>query len=135
MSESKEKNKELYLELTTLDEQVKNLHAQIENIDEQLSELNSSKVILNKFSDLKVGDELRVPLASGVYIKAKLTDIDKLLVNVGAGVSVEKTPVQVIEILDGQVIELMSYREKLVEQMKLLITRVEKIQKEVEKRN
>ncbi len=134
MSESIEKNKrqELYLELKQLDEEIKKLNTHLETVDEQVSELNSNKIILNKFSELKSGDELRVPLSSGVYIKAELKDNKKLLVNVGSNVAVEKTPHEIIEILDGQLTELISYRENLVLQMKQLIAKIEEIQKHFE---
>ena len=131
MAESKE-NKELYMELKALDEEIKKLNTLLENVDEQLNELNSSKLILNKFSDLKSGDELRVPLTSGVYFMAKLTETKNLLVNVGAGVCVEKTPKDVLKIYDSQLLELSSYKENLIKNMKILIARFEKIQKKLD---
>jgi prefoldin alpha subunit len=134
MPEEKSKNRrqELYLELKELDTEIKNVNAHVENIDEQLSELQSNKLILSKFIELKSGDELRVPLVSGVYFKAELKDTKKVMVNVGANVTVEKSPLEVIEILESQVNELTDYRGNLVIQMKQLIERIEKIQKEVE---
>ena len=87
---------------------------------------------MNKFSDLKVGNELKVPITSGVYINAELKNTKKLLVNVGSGMTVEKTPKQVTKILDSQLTELVKYREQVVNQMKSLIDRIEEIQKEFE---
>jgi prefoldin alpha subunit len=134
MSESSEKNKrkELYLELKELDVEIKKVNNHVENIDEQLSELQSNKQVLSKFIELKSGDDLRVPLVSGVYFKAELKDTKQVMVNVGANVTVEKSPLEVIEILEGQISELTEYRANLVGQMKQLIERIEKIQKEVE---
>lgn len=134
MSESKEKNnrKELYAELKELDNEIKKANSHIENIDEQVAELQSNKKILGKFADLNIGDELRVPLVSGVYFKAELKDTKNVMVNVGANVTVEKSPQEVIEILGGQVAELVEYKSTLVTQMKELIVRIEEIQKQVE---
>ena len=129
---SKKDQNELYMEVKALDEQIKNMNAHLENIDEQIAELNSNKIVLNKFSDLKRDDELKVPLTSGIYINTVLKDTKKLLVNVGAGITVEKTPEQVIKILDSQLTELVKYRNKVVNQMKALIDRIEEIQKEFE---
>jgi prefoldin alpha subunit len=123
---------ELYEELKQLDEQVKNLNAHLEKVDEQIAELTSSKLIIGKFGELKKSDELRVPLTSGIYIKAELTDTKKLMVNVGAGVAVEKTPQQIDEILNSQLKDLGVFRETIVGNMKELIARVEVIQKEFE---
>lgn len=123
---------ELYAELKELDDEIKKLNQHLERIDEQLSELNSSKIIVNEFSAFKKGEELRVPLSSGIYIKTEVTDTKKIMVNVGAGVSVEKTPKEVTKILDTQLVELSGYRERLVEQMRAMIQRIEVIQKEFE---
>ena len=127
-----DKKNELYIEVKALDEQIRNMNMHLEKIDEQIAELNSNKIVVNKFSDLKIGDELRVPMTSGVYIKAKLKDTKKLLVNVGSGVTVEKTPDQVVKILDSQLTELVKYREQVVKNMKSLIDRIEDIQKQFE---
>ncbi len=134
MSEPSEKSKkkELYLELKELDQEIKKLNANVENIDEQISELESNKSIIGKFTGLKANDELRVPLVSGVYFKAKLVDTKSVMVNVGANVTVEKPPLEVVEILEGQTNELNDYRANLIAQMKQLIERIEQIQKEVE---
>lgn len=127
-----DKKNELYMEVKALDEQIKSMNAHLERIDEQIAELNSNKIVLNKFSDLKVGDELRVPITSGVYINAELKNTKKLLVNVGSGMTVEKTSDQVVKILDSQLTELVKYRQQVVNQMKSLIDRIEEIQKQFE---
>ena len=127
-----DKKNELYMEVKALDEQIKSMNAHLERIDEQIAELNSNKIVLNKFSDLKVGDELKVPITSGVYINAELKNTKKLLVNVGSGMTVEKTAEQVVKILDSQLTELVKYREQVVNQMKSLIDRIEEIQKQFE---
>ncbi|MCM2326058.1 MAG: prefoldin subunit alpha [Candidatus Woesearchaeota archaeon] len=130
MPEEKKIDKEaLYSELKELDEEIKKLNSHLESVDEQLSDLNSSKTVINKFTELKKGDELRIPIASGIYIKGELQDTKRLMVNVGTGVAVEKSPEDVVKILDSQLIELSGYRETIVDQMKHIIVRIEEIQK------
>ncbi len=129
---NEEKKQELYTELKALDDEIKKLNSHLENLDEQISDLNSSKIVVNKFSELKKGDDLRVPLTSGIYAKASLSNSKKLMINVGAGVTVEKSVDEITKILDSQITELVSYRENVVAQMKVLIVRIEEIQKEFE---
>ncbi len=128
----KDSKQELMVELKTLDDELKKLNAHLENMNEQIAELNDSKEIVNKFSELRKQDEIRVPLASGIYIKASILDTENLMINVGSGVTVEKTPSQVNNILDKQLEELSGYREQLIEQMKMLIARIEEIQNNLE---
>lgn len=130
---NEEEKKELYFELKQLDEEVKKLNTHLENVDEQLAELNSSIEIINQFSELKKGEELRVPITSGIYIKSELADTTSLMINVGSGVTVEKSPLEVTKILNSQVTELNKYRNDIVSQMKVIITRIEEIQKVFEK--
>jgi prefoldin alpha subunit len=126
---NEEEKKELYFELKQLDEEVKKLNTHLENVDDQLAELNSSIDIINKFSELKKGEELRVPITSGIYIKSELTDTTNLMINVGSGVTVEKTPIEVTKILNSQVTELNKYRADITSQMTVIIKRIEEIQK------
>ncbi len=123
---------ELMLELKALDEELKKLNNHLQGMDEQLAELESSRQTVIEFSNLKKGDELRVPLSSGIYIKSNVMDEKKLMINVGAGVTVEKTPDDVLKILDSQFAELSGYREQLIGQMKILIERIDEIQSQVE---
>ncbi|MEM2131238.1 MAG: prefoldin subunit alpha [Candidatus Woesearchaeota archaeon] len=144
MSESKEKNKILtkeqkqeeekkakYYKLRELNDNIKEIHEHIEKMEEQITELKANKVILKKFSELKPGKEIRVPIASGIYIIAELKDTSKVMVNVGSDVAVEKKPEQVIEILEKQVNELIEYRANLVENIKSMIENAEKLQSEL----
>ncbi|MFH2020118.1 MAG: prefoldin subunit alpha [archaeon] len=129
---NEKKRKELYYELRELDAEIKKFNTHLETLDEQVAELDSSKTAVAKFTELSKGNEMRVPLSSGIYVKTTLADPKKLMINVGVGVAVEKTPEQVLAILQGQIDELTSYRTDLVGQMKIMIARIEKIQKEFE---
>jgi prefoldin alpha subunit len=124
-----ETRKELYYELRELDEEIKKLNTHLENVDEQLVELNESMEIVNKFTELKNGDELRVPLTAGIYLKGEITDASKLMINVGQGVTVEKPPKDVLVVLNNQLTELNKYRTQIVTQMKEFVARIEEIQK------
>ena len=105
---------EIYTQLRELDAELKQMNGHLENIDEQLAEITANKNIVEKFKELKKGDELRVPIVSGVYIKAKLEDTKNLMINVGTGVTVEKSPEKVQEIFSNQLKEMTEYRETLL---------------------
>ena len=46
---------------------------------------------ISELKDAEDGVEMMLPIGSNSYIHAKLNKIDKVVVNVGAGISVEKT--------------------------------------------
>ena len=132
MSDQKDERNDLFVELKELDQQIKNLNAHAQNVDEQIAELNSSKQVIHKFKELKKGEEIKVPLAAGVYIEATLNENKKLLANVGTGVLVEKTPDEIMEIFDEQIKELNAYREDLMQNIEKFIKRAEEIQRSFE---
>ncbi len=46
---------------------------------------------ISELKDAEDGVEMMLPIGSNSYIHAKLNKVDKVVVNVGAGISVEKT--------------------------------------------
>ncbi|KAL4755081.1 hypothetical protein BDW72DRAFT_86919 [Aspergillus terricola var. indicus] len=63
-------------------------------------------------------DEILVPLTSSLYVKGRLTDREKVLVDVGTGYYVEKTAAKAIEFYEQKVKELetnLTELEKLVQ--------------------
>ncbi|CAG8170294.1 unnamed protein product [Penicillium salamii] len=63
-------------------------------------------------------NEILVPLTSSLYVKGRLTDREKVLVDVGTGFYVEKTPAKATEFYDGKVKDLetnLGELEKIVQ--------------------
>ncbi|KAJ5301848.1 hypothetical protein PENANT_c002G00023 [Penicillium antarcticum] len=58
-------------------------------------------------------DEILVPLTSSLYVKGRLTDREKVLVDVGTGFYVEKTPAKAIAFYDDKVKGLESNLQDL----------------------
>ncbi|KAJ5767116.1 uncharacterized protein N7511_004732 [Penicillium nucicola] len=58
-------------------------------------------------------DEILVPLTSSLYVKGRLTDREKVLVDVGTGFYVEKTSAKAIEFYDDKVKGLESNLQDL----------------------
>ncbi|KAL1966460.1 hypothetical protein VTN77DRAFT_4382 [Rasamsonia byssochlamydoides] len=53
-----------------------------------------------------LGDQILVPLTSSLYVKGKLADREKVIVDVGTGFYVEKTASKAIDFYNGKVKEL-----------------------------
>ncbi|KAL4872819.1 hypothetical protein BDV12DRAFT_161583 [Aspergillus spectabilis] len=63
-------------------------------------------------------DEILVPLTSSLYVKGRLADRERVLVDVGTGYFVEKTTAKAVEFYDAKVKELetnLGELEKLVQ--------------------
>lgn len=54
--------------------------------------LNASQVAVSEFSPALEGKEVMIPLTGSLYVPGKIKDCNKLLVDIGTGFYVEKTP-------------------------------------------
>ena len=54
-----------------------------------LTDLTIAKQSIDALKGVKAGDPILVPTGGGTFVNANLGELDKILVNVGAGVSIE----------------------------------------------
>jgi len=127
---NEEEAREAYFELKMIEEQMKQVQHQIEHLEANISEFENSLTSLNEIES-KSGEESFVPLSPGVYVKAKISDTKKLVVNVGAGVAVEKSPQDTAKIIEKQLTEMRQYREQMMKGIQLLSARAEEVEKKV----
>jgi len=60
-------------------------------VNAAITDLTYANMTLDGISAEKENAELLVPIGGNTYVKAKIADTNKIIVGVGAGVSVEKT--------------------------------------------
>jgi prefoldin alpha subunit len=75
--------------------------------------------------------ESLVPVGIGVYIRASLPPVKKLLVNVGAGVTIEKSREDTINYVESRIKEFEIALRQLANQKQQLEMRMEQIQGQV----
>ncbi len=121
--------KEKYMEMQYIDEQMKQTEQQIIKIDEQLNEVIVTKNALTEFGNTKTGTETLMPVSNGIFAKAEIKNNDKLLVNVGSNVVVEKSVEDTKKLMDNQLVELKNYKIKLMANMEKLSKQVKEIEK------
>ncbi|MBW2996240.1 prefoldin subunit alpha [Candidatus Woesearchaeota archaeon] len=131
---SKEKQQQLqqkYMEMQMLSQQMQQAQKQIEMVNNQINELNLTKEALDDISKTKEGTEIRVPLASGIFIKANLTDNKDVIVNVGAGTSVKKTIPEARKLIDDQLKEITDFARESEANLNQLAAKAQTIEKEL----
>lgn len=104
-------------ELRALNMQAQMISEQLNRIDSGLMEIEYLKNNLDEISSAKENTEILAPISSGIFGKAKLEKNNKLLVNVGNGIVVEKTISETKELLDERITEMNEAREKLLDSM------------------
>jgi prefoldin alpha subunit len=72
-----------------------------------------------------------MPIGVGVYLKTNIPSIDKLLVNVGAGVAIEKTREDTLNYIESRIKEFEIGLNQLRDQKKQITSQLEQIQQQV----
>jgi prefoldin alpha subunit len=129
--EGGESRREKLLELQFLDGQIKQAEQQISQVEEQIFEVNSLIDSLSELKTAKKGQEILVPVANGIFIKAKIEDKESLKVNVGGGVVVEKTIDNTIEMLKEQIRNIETYKNEIFVQLQQLVAQASDIQAKI----
>ncbi|MBU0530739.1 MAG: prefoldin subunit alpha [Candidatus Aenigmatarchaeota archaeon] len=115
------------------------LHRQLEQINEQAMlverkemEIAISKEALEELNNIKEGNETLIPIGGETFTFGKVKDPKKTLVNIGAGILVEKNVKDAIAMLDEKTVEINRIKEKLQKDSTTLTEKLTEIANEVE---
>jgi len=88
---SQEELRKLSIELRYLEQTAETLQQRINMLNAALADLTYANETLEGITQEKENAEMLVPIGGSSYVQVKLTNPDKILVGLGAGVSVEKS--------------------------------------------
>jgi prefoldin alpha subunit len=90
--------------------------------------LDSALAAVDALDKAEVGQEILVPIGSGSFIHGKLASKEKVILNVGAGVSIEKTATEAKETLKVHKAEVLEGSKKLNEVLAKIDQEMQRIQ-------
>lgn len=88
---AEEELRRLSMEMRYLEQTADALQQRISMVNAALTDINYANMTLDGIEQEKESSEMLVPIGGSSYIKVKLADTSKVIIGVGAGVSVEKT--------------------------------------------
>jgi prefoldin alpha subunit len=91
INKEEEELRKLSVEMRFLEQTAENLQQRISMMNAAMTDLTYASMTLEDVEKEKEDAELLVPIGGSAYVKAKLANPDKVVVGLGAGVSVEKT--------------------------------------------
>ncbi|MBT4539807.1 prefoldin subunit alpha [Candidatus Woesearchaeota archaeon] len=124
--------REKFMEFQAIQQQLEQLQEQLNQVQQQLAELSISKSAVEELTSIEKGTEILTPIANGVFVKASLQNNDKLIVNVGSGVTVERNPTEVVKLLAEQEVGLQDQLVQGQRFMEELNMKAQRIYEEVE---
>jgi prefoldin alpha subunit len=93
---------EKYMQFQTIQQHIEQITGHIQMLSEQAADIEKTRDSLMDLSNSKTGSTMLAPIANGIFVRAKLEDNEKLMLNVGSDTVVEKTIPQVIVLLEEQ---------------------------------
>ena len=127
-----EQMKEKYMLFQRLQQQLEQVSQHLEMFNQQSADLDISINAVKELEKTELNTELLAPIADGIFLKGKLEDNKKLIVNVGSGTTVEKTIPEVVLLLEQQKVEVNKRLMEADEVMQALSKEAMKIYQEVE---
>lgn len=102
MSETESKYQQLLSEERVLEDQLNDMQSRIEIITAQIQEHVNASVTMSNLKN-EQGHDALIPIGAQIYIKSTINDTSKVLIGLGAGISVEKTVEQASADLEARV--------------------------------
>lgn len=127
----KEELQKKYLEYQLIDQRIKQLQQQMQTAEQQLIEIMATLQSLDEFALLDEGSEILVPVNNGIFTKARLKKENKLLVNVGASVVVDKSIEDTKKLIEKQEQDMEKIRDQIAENINMLVEKATVLEKEL----
>lgn len=125
MSDIEETLRTIYVELQLLEGTANKLQTRVSFLDAALREFRMASETLGGVEKEKEGSSLLVPIGGGSLIKATLLSTDKVIVGIGAGISIEKTMEEAKESLEKRIKDFEKTRVSIQQQLSQVIERLE----------
>ncbi len=104
-------------EMQELQQGVQQIQQQLQLLQQQKVELEHLTESLIELQKNQAGQEVLVPFGAGVFIKAKIEDTSKVILNVGAQVVVEKNIEDTLSLVARQSKELYTIEQSMQEEL------------------
>jgi len=125
LATNEETLRRLVVELRLLEGTANTLQSRLNFVNAILTELNYAKMTLDGLEREKEDLPLFVPIGGGSYIRAKLESAEKVIVGMGAGVSVEKSLSEAKETVGNRIAQLEKTRGTLQQQLTQVAQKIE----------
>ncbi|MFX0096436.1 MAG: prefoldin subunit alpha [Candidatus Hodarchaeota archaeon] len=119
-------------ELNLYEAQASSLQRRIELVSSVIAELNITKFTLKEFKSKEANQEFLAPIGANSYIKARLGDISKAIIGIGAGVVIETDVEEAVKKLEEREEELVKASTSLKIQLRQIQSKINEARPQVE---
>ena len=113
--------------------QAEQIQMQLEFINQTIATLQVTEETVENLDKLEDGQDFLLPLGNFAFLKAKIVDTSKVLVNVGANIVLEKTIAKAKEDFEQRLEDLNKIQIQLRQAMQQVMQQMQKIRAEIER--
>ena len=125
-NEAEKKLQEKMLAYRMLESRLNNMAKQRDMIVSKIMEIHSTLMTVEEIE--KGSEDVLFPIGSAAYIRGKPVDKEKIIVEIGAGVVMEKTPAEIKKLLEERKKELELATDSLGKEMQNIASSMQKIE-------
>ena len=116
--------RKLSMELRYYEQTAEALQQRLSMMNAAMTDLTYANLTLESIEKEKENAEMMVPIGGSSYINVKLANPEKVVVGMGAGVSVEKTLTEAKDIIKQRLDELEKTRVQAQQQLSQIVERI-----------
>lgn len=121
-----------YAEMQMINMQLQDFQQRSQILEQQISDLEVAQLSLQDLNACKEAESFST-ISPGVLVKSNISDTSNVVVNVGAGIFVEKPVEQTIHEIADQVSELRTFQNEIEGQVQGLMAKARQIEEDAEK--
>jgi prefoldin alpha subunit len=123
-SRNEEEARKLSMQLRYFEQTAETLQQRLSMLTAALNDLSYANMTLEGLEKEKENAEMLVPIGGGSYINVKLASSEKVIVGMGAGVSIEKTLPEAKSIVKERIEELQKTQVSAQQQLSQIAERI-----------
>jgi len=124
---------EKYQSMQEFQKQAQLMQNQLETLENQTGELETVKDTLSCIEKGNGDEDVLIPLGSGVFIKGVLKGNEKIVMNVGADLVVEKSVSNALKLVDEQIEKMGEIKGNVAQEINEIMMNLQKLQIELQK--
>jgi len=128
-----DKMSELIYRLRLYESQAKVISDQLNLIEFKINELINAREFIDNLKNMEEGHEVLLPIGGGIYIRARLADNSKVMMDLGANVIVLDSVDKIRGMVEEDIKKLNDSKNNLEDQLNKIIEESRKIQEILQK--
>ena len=128
-----DKMSELIYRLRLYESQAKVISDQLNLIEFKINELINAREFIDNLKNMEEGHEVLLPIGGGIYIRARLADNSKVMMDLGANVIVLDSVDKIRGMVEEDIKKLNDSKNNLENQLNKIIEESRKIQEILQK--